>query len=103
MNIKRNLRDILKTNIKYYRIKANLTQEDLAENANVTAKYISDLERGIFNVSLEKLEQIAEALNIEAYLLLKDDYKNEIIPTKVDMVTKTRKSKNIIKFIYEKT
>lgn len=93
MSIKRNLRDILKTNIKYYRIKANLTQEDLAENANVTAKYISDLERGIFNVSLEKLEQIAEALNIEAYLLLKDDYKNEIIPTKVDMVTKTRKSK----------
>ena len=103
MNIKRNLRDILKTNIKYYRIKANLTQENLAENANVTAKYISDLERGIFNVSLEKLEQIAEALNIEAYLLLKDDYKNEVIPIKVDMITKTRKSKNIIKFIYEKT
>ena len=93
MNIKRNLRDILKTNIKYYRIKADMTQEDLAENANVTAKYISDLERGIFNVSLEKLEQIAEALNIEAYLLLKDDYINEVIPTKVDMVTKTRKSK----------
>ena len=103
MNIKRNLRDILKTNIKYYRIKANLTQEDLAENANVTSKYISDLERGIFNVSLEKLEQIAEALKIEAYLLLKDDYKNEVIPIKVDMITKTRKSKNIIKFIYEKT
>ncbi len=93
MGIKRNLRDILKTNIKYYRIKANLTQEDLAEKADVTSKYISDLERGIFNVSLEKLEQIAETLNIEAYLLLKDDYKNEIIPTKVDMVTKTRKSK----------
>ena len=93
MNIKRNLRDILKTNIKYYRIKANLTQEDLAENANVTAKYISDLERGIFNVSLEKLEQIANALNIEAYLLLKDDFRDVVIPTKVDMVTKTRKSK----------
>ena len=93
MGIKRNLRDILKTNIKYYRIKANLTQEDLAEKADVTSKYISDLERGIFNVSLEKLEQIAEALNIEAYLLLKDDYKNEVIPIKVDMITKTRKSK----------
>ncbi len=93
MSIKRNLRDILKTNIKYYRIKANLTQEDLAEKANVTSKYISDLERGIFNVSLEKLEQIANALNIEAYLLLKDDFRDEVIPTKVDMVTKTRKSK----------
>ena len=90
---KRNLRDILKTNIKYYRIKASLTQEDLAEKANVTAKYISDLERGIFNVSLEKLEQISIALNIEAYLLLKDHFKDEVIPTKVDMVTKTRKSK----------
>ena len=93
MGIKRNLRDILKTNIKYYRIKANLTQEDLAEKADVTSKYISDLERGIFNVSLEKLEQIANALNIEAYLLLKDDFRDEVIPTKVDMVTKTRKSK----------
>lgn len=93
MGIKRNLRDILKTNIKYYRIKANLTQEDLAEKADVTSKYISDLERGIFNVSLEKLEQIANALNIEAYLLLKDDFKDMTIPTKVDMVTKTRKSK----------
>lgn len=93
MSIKRNLRDILKTNIKYYRIKANLTQEDLAEKANVTSKYISDLERGIFNVSLEKLEQIANVLNIEAYLLLKDDFRDEVIPTKVDMVTKTRKSK----------
>ena len=93
MSIKRNLRDILKTNIKYYRIKANLTQEDLAEKANVTSKYISDLERGIFNVSLEKLEQIANALNIEAYLLLKDDFRDKVIPTKVDMVTKTRKSK----------
>ncbi len=93
MSIKRNLRDILKTNIKYYRIKANLTQEDLAEKANVTSKYISDLERGIFNVSLEKLEQIANALNIEAYLLLKDDFRDEVKPTKVDMVTKTRKSK----------
>lgn len=93
MSIKRNLRDILKTNIKYYRIKANLTQEDLAEKANVTSKYISDLERGIFNVSLEKLEQIANTLNIEAYLLLKDDFRDVVIPTKVDMVTKTRKSK----------
>ena len=44
-------------------------------------------------MSLEKLEQIAETLNIEAYLLLKDDYKNEVIPIKVDMITKTRKSK----------
>ena len=93
MSIKRNLRDILKTNIKYYRIKAYLTQEDLAEKANVTSKYISDLERGIFNVSLEKLEQIANALNIEAYLLLKDDFRDVVIPTKVDMITKTRKSK----------
>ena len=79
MSIKRNLRDILKTNIKYYRIKANLTQEDLAEKANVTSKYISDLERGIFNVSLEKLEQIANALNIEAYLLWKQENQKDTI------------------------
>ena len=60
MSIKRNAREILKINIKYYRIKANLTQEELAEKTNLTSKYISDLERGIFNVGLEKLEQKKE-------------------------------------------
>ncbi len=43
--LKRSLRNIIKTNIKYYRIKKNLTQEDLAEKVNLTSKYFSDLER----------------------------------------------------------
>ena len=58
-----------------------LSEEDVREQVS------------IINNRMEKLEQIANALNIEAYLLLKDDFKDMTIPTKVDMVTKTRKSK----------
>ena len=73
--LKRSLRNIIKTNIKYYRIKKNLTQEDLAEKVNLTSKYISDLERGVFNVSLKKLEQIANVLNIENVETLENSLK----------------------------
>ena len=52
----------------------NLTQEQLAELSNLTAKYISALERGKFSPSLSKIEAIANALEIEPYLLLKPDH-----------------------------
>ena len=33
-------------NIKYYRIKANLTQEQLAEKADLSTSYIKQIESG---------------------------------------------------------
>ena len=70
-----------------------MTQEDLAVKSDLTDKYISDLERGIFSPSLEKLDMLAEALNIDTYLLLKDDNAHENIPNRLDKVTGSRKSK----------
>jgi transcriptional regulator with XRE-family HTH domain len=51
--------------IKSYRQEANLTQESLAELANLDIGYISDLERGICNISVLNLIRIARALNIK--------------------------------------
>ena len=61
-------------NLKWYRFDRGLTQERLAELSNTTPKYISDLERGKFCPSLSKLQDIAKALNVEPYELLKPDH-----------------------------
>ena len=91
--IRKDIRDIFRINLRYYRIKNKMTQEYLAVKSDLTDKYISDLERGIFSPSLEKLDMLAEALNIDTYLLLKDDNAHENIPNRLDKVTCSRKSK----------
>jgi len=69
MNIKiefgKHLKDLRKTH--------KITQEKLAELANMDRSYISDIERGIKTVSIEKLYQIAKAFNMELWELLKFD------------------------------
>lgn len=88
-----NLRTIFSKNLKYYRIKESFRQEDLAEKIGLTDKYISDLERAKFSPSLETIEKLANALNITADILLKDDKTLEITITRIDEKTGTRKRK----------
>jgi len=57
--------------IKYLRQNRRWSQEDLALNANVNKNYISDLENGRRNPSLEILERIAVAFNISLAELFK--------------------------------
>lgn len=85
------LRIIFSKNLKYYRIKENLRQEDLAEKVDLTDKYISDLERAKFSPSLETIEKIAKVLNISADLLLKDNDNLNTVITRIDRKTGTRK------------
>ena len=62
---------ILAQNLKSYRTNKDLTQEELALKCNLSRTYISDLEREKRNISIGNLEKIANALNIDAYLLIK--------------------------------
>ena len=57
--------------LKYLRKTNHITQEKLAELANIDRSYISDIERGIKTISIEKLDQLANAFNIELWELLK--------------------------------
>lgn len=56
-------------------MKLKLSQEALAEKANLHRTYISDIERGQRNVSLENIYNIAVALEIEPYMLLQKQTK----------------------------
>ena len=53
----------MKTRIKEYRAKYNLTQEKLAEIVGVRRETIIFLEQGKYNPSLRLAHNIAEALN----------------------------------------
>lgn len=52
------------------------SQEYLAELAGLHRTYISAIERERRNISIENIEKIAEALNIDAYLLLMPKLQN---------------------------
>lgn len=48
----------------------NLSQEELAHEADSNRTYISDVERGTRNPSIEVVERIAKALNVTLGSLL---------------------------------
>ena len=60
-------------NIKFYREKARLTQQELAEAAKLSLSYISKIEANGCNksMSISALNQIANALKIEICNFLK--------------------------------
>lgn len=65
----------MKTRIKEYRAKLNLTQEKLAEIVGVRRETIIFLEKGKFNPSLKLAHNISKALkvDIEEIFILEED------------------------------
>ena len=61
---------LLGVNVRHQRKLKGMTQEQLAAAAEMERSYVSDLERGTRNPSVAALGRIAEALEIEPYLLL---------------------------------
>lgn len=67
--------DILKvfgTNLRKYREGKNISQEKFAEMSGLHRTYISDVERFQRSISLGNVQKIADALEIETYLLFKE-------------------------------
>lgn len=59
--------------IKKYRKIAKLTQEQLAEKANMSRSYIADIERDRYNPSVDTLKAIADALGVKTSQLLNEE------------------------------
>jgi transcriptional regulator with XRE-family HTH domain len=65
-----NLRKILSINIKKYRAILGISQEKLAEKAEISANMVNDIEGCRTWVSDKTLIKIANALETEIYMLL---------------------------------
>lgn len=50
--------------IKHLRKQKGLTQDQVAEQANIDSKSLSRLERNVFNPSIETLERLATSLDV---------------------------------------
>lgn len=56
-------------NVKKYRHIKGYSQESLAEITGLHRTYISDVERGKRSISLENIEKLSKALDIDVYKL----------------------------------
>lgn len=56
--------------IKQLRVGLGLSQEQLADYANLHRTYITDLEAGRRNISIKLLMRVAEALDMDAWRLV---------------------------------
>jgi len=68
--------DIVKvfgTNVKKYRIATGLSQEEFADKCGMHRTYISAIECYRRSISLENIQRIADALEIETYKLFLED------------------------------
>ena len=59
--------------IKKVRKEHGLSQSDLADKMNVSTSYVSDIENGKINFSLDSIMRLTEALQIAADWLLQTD------------------------------
>ncbi len=96
-----NLRKILSSNIRSLRAKYHLTQERLAENAEISLPYLSDIEHCKTWVSDKTLIKLAKALHTTPAQLLENDMKETAIITKEEEITEIifQEKKEMIKSI----
>lgn len=72
--------DIVKvfgTNVKRYRQASGISQEAFAEKCGLHRTYISAIECYRRSISLENIQRIADALNVETYKLFLEDNQDE--------------------------
>ncbi|MGR2765929.1 helix-turn-helix domain-containing protein [Photobacterium ganghwense] len=64
--------------VRYLRKSKGLSQEELAERSNLDRTYISGIERGVRNITLESLELIIVGLGIDISKFIKELDRNII-------------------------
>lgn len=68
--MKNNLRIAFGKTVRMIRISKGISQEQLSFLCGLHRTYISDIERGTRNVSIDNIEKIAEALDVQPKELL---------------------------------
>ena len=68
------LKRTLGRNIRYYRFQHSYTQERLAEMLDISTTYMSDIECGKSNVSLDLIEKIAYLFEIPFTSLFEESH-----------------------------
>lgn len=65
------LKDTMATNLRRLRHAENVTQEELADRAGLSARYVGSVERGAVSCSVSVLGHLANALGVDACELIR--------------------------------
>jgi transcriptional regulator with XRE-family HTH domain len=65
------LKEVMAINLRRLRHEKQMTQEQLAETAGLSARYVGGIERADVSASVTVLGRIAEALGVEAAELVR--------------------------------
>lgn len=68
------LRDVLAYNLRTRRVARGLSQEQLGFIAQLDRTFVSQVERARVNISLDNIEKLARALDLDACQLLTPPY-----------------------------
>ncbi len=74
--------NVFSENVRKYRMRNHISQEVLAEKSGLHRTYISAIECGRRSIALENIQRIADALEVETYLLFMSDKnvcRNEVV------------------------
>ncbi|MCL2277270.1 MAG: helix-turn-helix domain-containing protein [Treponema sp.] len=69
----KNLKRILGENIKFFRLRRQFSQAELAEKANISVTFLSNIERGNNYPQAGTISSISNALGMEVWELFKND------------------------------
>ncbi len=68
------IEEIVGDNIRFIRQKRNISQEDLAFDADMSRTYVGEIERAQKNISVNRLTRLAKALGVNPEVLLIPEY-----------------------------
>jgi transcriptional regulator with XRE-family HTH domain len=68
-----NIIEVFGTNVRKYRMQLGLSQEKFAEKCGLHRTYISDIECFRRSISLDNIQKIADALEVQTFQLFLDE------------------------------
>ena len=79
IEVKENVYDVIRRNIKHYRKQNNMTQEVFAEKMGLSHDFIRQVEssKSGKHFSMTSLQMAADVLGIKLYMLFKEDIDEE--------------------------
>ena len=66
-----NLTEVMAANVRRARHAGKMTQEELADRAGLSARYLGSIERAAVSASITVLEQLARALDVDPCELIR--------------------------------
>ena len=92
------IKSILGENLKFYRKKKNLSQDQLSEKVDISVKHLSSIERGLTFASADLLEKLAMSVDVPVYYFFVDQrelFSNDDMLNAIDSIIEKQLNKAI--------